>query len=204
MPSRTSREHIAGLLAELRRMFERKPRSPEDLAREAALYIDALDDLQPEHLAAAVRAWLRSGTRMPLPVDLRRLAEGEAERNRLDGRAQVTDQADLGATLRNEAINLLADFDLAARRHFGDGDGVTGAASQGYRNFLAEAAREWSQYRPEGGLLELDKQRGGRGREGQRLEDWARRRLGLDDPAAPLAMGSLTAAEAVEAAARGP
>jgi hypothetical protein len=163
------------------------------MARETALYCEALQDLDPRHLTHAVTTWLRDGTRWPLPAEIRKLAIADAERDeaaQAGVQAQIADQCDLGAELRNEAINILGPFDVEARRHCGGGN------TDAYRVFLGEAARWWEGYRPPGGLRELDSQRGGRFRVGHAMEAWARQRLRLPAPdVAPREHGTNPVAE---------
>lgn len=181
MPS-SSPQHIAGLLTELRRLFMTRPRAAEDMARETALYVEALQDLDARYLTAAVKSWLRTGTRFPLPADLRKLAEAEAEREQAKAQMQIVDQRDLGAEMRNEAIMLLGDFGRVAAR-------TLGAPSREHANFVAEAARMWGGVRPQGGLSEVDTIRGGRAAYGAAMEAWARAHLGLE----PIPAGYVTA-----------
>jgi hypothetical protein len=79
---------------------------------------------------------------------------------------------DPGAQARNEAILLLGCFSAEAR-------GILGAPSPEWAEFVAEAARMWRRIRPEQGLSQVDRSRGGRAADGFALEAWGRERLNL-------------------------
>ena len=75
--------------------------------------------------------------------------------------------AEVGATVRNEALLLLGMFRAEAAT-------ILGAPSPEWNSFVAEAARVWGKVRPEGGLQETDAIRSGRAIYGFALEAWAR------------------------------
>lgn len=77
---------------------------------------------------------------------------------------------DPGAQARNEAILLLGTFGPIAR-------GILGMDTPEWSSFVADAARMWSRIRPEQGLDQVDRARGGRGAAGFALEAWGRERL---------------------------
>jgi hypothetical protein len=166
---------ITDWLTNLRQVFEPNARrSAADIAKSNALYHEALKDLEPRFLAAAFNSWMKTGDRFPLPAQLRKIAVEFAEG--ADAKAETTRRALShggvdGSVLRNEAIQLLGDFDLVMRR-------TLDASSVEYRNLIAECAAWWQTCRPQGGLDELAKQRQ-RMKVGRALEDFARAKLGL-------------------------
>lgn len=143
----------------------------EHLSWQNALYIEALQDIEPRVLEAACKQLIREGERFPKPKEIR-----DASRELADRRdaartlANPTPDADLGSVMRNEAILLLGMFRQQASDLLGD-------PSEAWKNFLAEAANAWGRLRPEGGLAEADATKGGRAACGFALEAWARYRL---------------------------
>lgn len=194
MKTQSSPMFIVDCLTRLRGVLgpERK-QTNDQITWQNGIYIEALQDLQPQHLKAATTDWIRTGDKFPKPAELRRLAVSYAERQEaqasLDAKHRQ-DDAKAGAEARNEVIMLLGGIDCVARRHFGNGDGVLGAKSEGYQRFVGEAARLWARVRPANGLPGLDEMghrehgAGGRFRYGCALAAWARQYLGLR-PLAP-------------------
>lgn len=136
------------------------------------LYIEALSDIEPRVLEAACKQIIRDGDRFPKPREIRDAAKELLER-RDAARALSGPLAppDIGSVMRNEALMLLGMFRAEASTILGD-------PSPEFSNFLAEAANAWSRVRPDGGLPEVDAQKGGRCIYGFAMEAWARRRLG--------------------------
>lgn len=148
----TSTQQIISWLTKLRVVHEpHAKRSVDAIEMQNSVYVDALRGMDPRWLNAAVSWWCSDGEKFPKPVDLRRKAEelqAEAEKADRIHECALT-SGDPGSTLRNEAICLLGDLDNAARRHFGGGDGVTGAGSPAYLQFLNDASGIWAGQRPQ-------------------------------------------------------
>jgi hypothetical protein len=168
----TSPEQILSWLTRLRVVHEAHAKRGDEVIRlQNAAYIEALRDMDPKWLGLAVDHWVKHGESFPKPVQLRKQAANMAENSA--ARAEVNRLAIAGpvdgSACRNEAIQLLGDFDLVLRR-------TLDASSPDYANLLAECALWWQGNRPPGGLRELDQQRQ-RGRVGRDLERFASERL---------------------------
>jgi hypothetical protein len=190
----TSTQQITTWLTKLRLVHEpHAKRSVDAIDLQNSIYADALRNLDPRWLSAAVDWFVREGEKFPKPIELRRKAEElEVEADRARTRPQAAAAiGDPGAALRNEVICLLGDFDNAARRHFGGGiDSIAGTQSPEYRQFLNDAAVLWSGQRPHdevvNGLLTTGYDIAVRGRRmrgvAASLQAWAATRLRHDDP----------------------
>jgi hypothetical protein len=136
------------------------------------LYIEALSDLSPEILSQTCKEIIRENDRFPTPNKIRAAAKEIGERiSAARTLANPSQQGDLGATLRNEAILLLGCFHYELAWHLE-------SPSENYKIFLQAAATTWNRVRPSGGLDEVDAVRRGRANFGFALEAWARKKLG--------------------------
>lgn len=181
--TKPSPDALVECLRRLRVQFLNRPRPAEEIAVENKNFADALAGTDDESLRLATTMWLRDETRFPRPASLLRVAlklQAEAASSAQRRKEQARDE---GSDHRNEAIQLLGPYEPTVRRHYGDD-------TKAYNDTIAEAARLWAKVRPDGGLKELDEQRG-RGPVGFALEAWARDRLGLPllDPAYATARG---------------
>jgi len=170
----TSPQAIAEGLARLRVIHEPHAKRSETVVRaQNAAYVDALKHLEPRWFQAAVNEWVMA-KHFPKPGELAATADrfAAAVQRVEETRAALPapGQRIPGAHLRNEAIQLLGDFDLVMRRTLDE---------EAYKFVLAECAAWWETQRPEGGLDELTASRR-RWRVGRALEDYARARLGMD------------------------
>lgn len=165
--AKSSREHIAACLMELRRMFGPTKMTQEQMTLQDGLYIKALGDIEPQLLRRACDRLLRDSDKWPLPKHILQVAHDIAERDEDQRklRAPQTD-GDLGAIMRNEAILLLGMFIPKAKDYLEDD-------SRSWVDFIAEAGRVWSKVRPADGLAEVDRLQQ-RARYGFALEAWAR------------------------------
>jgi hypothetical protein len=114
----------------------------------------------------------KSCKRFPSLAQLLEFVQTVADEEREQQLLQQLAERNRSAELRNEAIQLLGEFERAAARQL--------APSTAYRNFIAEAARMWGKVRPQGGLAEVDAIRGARAAYSFALIAWARSHLGLE------------------------
>jgi hypothetical protein len=166
--AKSSPEHITALLTNLRSVHgPLYKQSPEQIRWQNGLYIEALQDIDPLVLSDACKRLIKDGEKWPKPADIRKMAmEIEEHRSLERSLSTPTTNADIGATMRNEAILLLGMFRPDAQDACLD--------DNAWKQFLAEAARVWGKVRPQNGLRETDAIRSGRAVYGFALEAWAR------------------------------
>lgn len=166
----TSHEEIRRCLSRLMDAYPDRTLGKDAVAGMLRTWPEQLDKYSPTILRQACdRAVSVHTDRFPSLGAFKKLADEAIENQKAGEQKARLDGKSGGAELRNEAIMLLADFDLVMRRTLD---------AEAYAYVLGECAAWWQGYRPEGGIEELDKQHR-RLSVGRALEDFVRARLGM-------------------------
>ena len=94
-------------LAVLLALWPHRATDPQTVALLRSIYRDALDELSDEAWLLACRAAVRTCVHFPMPVELRELAEAEAERS-MDERHRANEQRLLVAAASGATLQLTA------------------------------------------------------------------------------------------------